>query len=133
MSLRLVLTSMSSIDGLMTPRFKPLFPRLMAWIVYTSRLRPCVLCLYPGILGRVFLVECKGFEEGIPIMIQLLQDLLTHFSRKCLVCFVRLHTPVHLIVVEVLSRKNVGLAYLVVCSIVQVLRLEGSGINHSVP
>jgi hypothetical protein len=56
-------------------------------------------------------------------MVKLHKYLLTHLCREILVCFVGLHPPVHLIVVEVLSVKNVGLAYLVVASVVQVLGL----------
>src|SRR5215471_895232 len=42
----------------------------------------------------------------------------------------RLQAPVHLIVVEVYAFVNKGLTYLVQCRIVEVLGLEGCGINY---
>ena len=42
-----------------------------------------------------------------------------------------LHAAVHLVVVEITTIVNEGLAYLIQCSIVEVLGLEGSSIDHS--
>ncbi len=58
--------------------------------------------------------------------------MLTDLRWQRLVRFVGLHTPVHLVVVEVLALMNKGLPYLVQRRIVQVLGLERRFVNHAV-
>ena len=65
-------------------------------------------------------------------MIQLHQDLLAYLCRERFVRFMRLHAPLHFIVVQVLALMDIGLPDKVQSSIVQVLGLEGCCIDHSV-
>jgi hypothetical protein len=84
----------------------------------------------PGEFRGVFAIGFTRLEEALPIVMELHQDLLTHLGRECLICLVGLHPSLHLVVVEILPGKDVGLTDFVVTSIVEVLRLESSRIDH---
>src|SRR3989440_9021066 len=86
----------------------------------------------PGELRRVFMVGFQTLFEAFPISIKQHQNLLTDLCWEGFLSFMRLHAPLHLIVVEVLPLVNEGLPVLVVGSIVEVLGLECGFVNHAV-
>src|SRR5579885_1606657 len=62
-----------------------------------------------------------GLEKALPVLIQRPENLLRDFARQGFVGVVRLHAPMHLMVVEIDALFDEGLSYLIVGSIIQVL------------
>src|SRR5579885_548145 len=62
-----------------------------------------------------------GLEKGLPVLIQRPENLLRDFGWQGFVGVVRLHAPMHLMIVEIDALFDEGLPYLIVGRIVQVL------------
>src|SRR5579883_93330 len=60
-------------------------------------------------------------KEGLPVLIQRPENLLRDFGWQGFVGVVRLHAPMHLMIVEIDALFDEGLPYLIVGRIVQVL------------
>lgn len=78
---------------------------------------------------RALLIRLTCFKVTLPRLGQLFEDLLTYFCWKRLICFMRLHQRIHLLVGEPLALKDEGLPHFVQSRIVEVLGPERGGIN----